>query len=1168
MAEKKNTASWTKVANLLINNPHAEMPKEYGKFFLAQAKAIDQRDNKKKKVQKIPEIENKIKKEKKRRIKAPKAPPTDTISSGMTRPEIFYEFKGNPKFSNPSDIAKIQEQFIEYATDPKRKNVTWVTRSTGMGKNKDQLWSNPTKSVYPQAALGGKFGETHKVDLNIPSHRKKVEVYVPDVKASQDAYHEKMASKRPLKSNPKLMKPRSDLGSIIINAANTYNTNLKRKLTRESIPFKNAKGGQKWRNEQYQQQKIKTRSFVVSGSAIKYFKDQGMSANDAWIAATEARENAIKSLGKRKVVTVTSSAEFEGKHERAARNLYEGLQQRRKEAGYKSVNASDKITDEFIDEVNTKVKGVNKYSWDFKAGALQFLENKQIDWAKSFESGSEPTTLMSDQRLEDTRDWGGKSTLTNYWAENIKQEASGISGDHSFEPDNFANPYPDDYKGPVPITTSGEELGDVSKGRWRQGTETKTIITKSLGGTWGWESATNASVWKEYPGRMISAEQINTGKRITDYNLNPLKISTSPVSSSFSQVVEIGGGTRVEGVAPMIHGEFDDDIATQATETPDTDNVKTSKMSGFNTSVSNADLEEQLLMSEDMVSIEEKAKREGWGVTESKQGEGMLERKRNTNLVESGVHKGLTKESSLKRGNTVITNAFAGLEGSTIDDIAPVSEIRGIVQAGSGNVVGPKVQAVTVPGDVEEVYSGTRVIDKVAKPTRSQVTRMQIQEQIPFESGYEKTLSPEAKARKEAYPPKRNLRVKEHNERKKKGEQQKFIKDLKAKNNALLKAPTIVNAGVQSNPAAALLNPGPNKPTPTNQGASTVKRDKLIVGDIWEQEGYKVVSTNLGGVHGRGLAKQAADMGLITPGHKSFVTSPVIEAKGDPKFNSGVITLAVKGAAPETAKIPGKAFSESTTAGNVKLMQSEVDKLINFARKNPTERINLPFIGLGFGEGDPNVIKPILARAAQEPNIYLVSKDDATVSKYKESFKPGIRADGTKRIDPGKETIEVKQSRVATKESGTPTFTTKGQKTKIAVKEGANKAASILNVAKKGTTKALLPAVGIGSLLVAPAIAEAGIRTWEKATGKKVTGGQRLTQYAREFTGNTKVVSGLDEKPGYFNLLFGDYDREKLLNWSKRRKSGLSGKGNASIINLLKPSTENAWKNRKRTRRN
>ena len=43
MSKKKNTPSWTKVANLLINNPHTEMPKEYGKFFLAEAKAIDKR---------------------------------------------------------------------------------------------------------------------------------------------------------------------------------------------------------------------------------------------------------------------------------------------------------------------------------------------------------------------------------------------------------------------------------------------------------------------------------------------------------------------------------------------------------------------------------------------------------------------------------------------------------------------------------------------------------------------------------------------------------------------------------------------------------------------------------------------------------------------------------------------------------------------------------------------------------------------------------------------------------------------------------------------------------------------------------------------------------------------------------------------------------------------
>tara|TARA_Y100000593_G_scaffold53419_1_gene100062 strand:- start:5738 stop:9289 length:3552 start_codon:yes stop_codon:yes gene_type:complete len=163
---------------------------------------------------------------------------------------------------------------------------------------------------------------------------------------------------------------------------------------------------------------------------------------------------------------------------------------------------------------------------------------------------------------------------------------------------------------------------------------------------------------------------------------------------------------------------------------------------------------------------------------------------------------------------------------------------------------------------------------------------------------------------------------------------------------------------------------------------------KIIVGDIWKQKGFKVVSTNLGGVHGRGLAAQAKQKGLITRFNKSFATSPK---------NSDVITLAVKGNAPETARINvgGKpqAYSEQTSGKNVELLKSEVNELIKFARKNPTKNINLPFIGLGFGEGNPDDILPILREAAKEPNIYLVTKDQKTVEKYKDTFKAGVRSD-------------------------------------------------------------------------------------------------------------------------------------------------------------------------------
>lgn len=160
-----------------------------------------------------------------------------------------------------------------------------------------------------------------------------------------------------------------------------------------------------------------------------------------------------------------------------------------------------------------------------------------------------------------------------------------------------------------------------------------------------------------------------------------------------------------------------------------------------------------------------------------------------------------------------------------------------------------------------------------------------------------------------------------------------------------------------------------------------------IVGDLWAMDGVKVVSTNLGGIHGRGLAKQAADKGLISRNNVDFESSP----------KTDVITLAVKGRAPETAKIPGRAFSEQVTAGNVDLLKSELNKLIRHARQNPTTNFYLPYVGLGFGEGDVSVIGPILEAAAREPNIHIVSKDEATVDRYAGSFAPGVRRDGTTR---------------------------------------------------------------------------------------------------------------------------------------------------------------------------
>lgn len=969
----------------------------------------------------------------------------------------FYEFKGNPTFTDPAIIGKIQSEFIKAASDPMRASVTWITRSEGMGKDKKLMSTIPARDtpshVAPQGAIGGKFGETYRI-----GHKgKPVDVYVPNPKAAATAYYDKKA-KGGIYSDPTKMKPRADLGSIITHAADSYNRNLLAQITDSYEGYTGNPASMI--KEEYEQRKIKTQAFTVDGSRINYYKKQGYSNKDAYKLAKRAVDKEISDLIGRtpnsKTVAITRKGEFEGKHEREARILYEQMGKARALSGVKSflpgigetkTLASDILIDEYIDEVNKVNRETGKalYSDEFKAGARLFLENKEADWIyQTFESATDHPVQLTEDRLQDMRTWGAGSVITSSdhtipkykeipgksgttyvgstlvhaqtisgpeLPENIQLQSTVASGDYGFHVDYSAEGFSEDYKPPTPITTSGDEYPASTDPAV---TKTKTYDASGLHSRQGGYSE-QVAVMKE--------SELISGSRI-------LPIPGSIVTSSFRNVTQLGGET--DEVKSLIYGDFDDDIAgeqvidTQKAEEPDV-NVKGSAAKGSGFAIDNLEWDQltSIKMSEDMMSIEEAGKY--WGT------EGVYSR---------GVNEGLSPETRKSmQGASLITSAFAGMEGGTLDEgkVLDIAEQRAIIQGNiaSINQAANQLQWVSQEGDVDPNLKITGKKDPGGeyKPTRQEILRKEIWDNTPDEIKTEK---------KAGYPGIRNQKIKEYNARKLAGTNDKFFADMAQRNrkNSLITAPIQGAATNRVNPAEAILNPNANKKPVQNPPATpTVKRDKLIVGDIWTQKGYTIVSTNLGGVHGRGLAKQAADQGLIGPGHKSFDTSPVILSKGDPKFDSGVITLAVKGNAPETAKIPGKAFSESTTAGNVALMQSEVNKLINYARKNPTKRFNLPMIGLGFGEGDPNVIKPILAKAAQEPNIYLISKDDKTVAKYKSSFAPGVRSDSTSRktIAPKPESdIVLKKSSILTKEAGKPTFTTKEAKVDKALKTGKN----------------------------------------------------------------------------------------------------------------------------------
>lgn len=174
--------------------------------------------------------------------------------------------------------------------------------------------------------------------------------------------------------------------------------------------------------------------------------------------------------------------------------------------------------------------------------------------------------------------------------------------------------------------------------------------------------------------------------------------------------------------------------------------------------------------------------------------------------------------------------------------------------------------------------------------------------------------------------------------------------------------------------------------------------DDPIIADLWECPGYLVIPTNIDGVHGRGLARQAFDKKLITRYNWDVASSP--------GYPSKIYTLAVKGWAPETALYKGKSWSERVTGRNLALMEGELEALL----KKHTEfgipadnddycHLFIPFLGMGFGEGKASEILPIL-RKFERPWVKFVKPPEGLFAKacYKPSFARGVRRDKTMAV--------------------------------------------------------------------------------------------------------------------------------------------------------------------------
>jgi hypothetical protein len=155
--------------------------------------------------------------------------------------------------------------------------------------------------------------------------------------------------------------------------------------------------------------------------------------------------------------------------------------------------------------------------------------------------------------------------------------------------------------------------------------------------------------------------------------------------------------------------------------------------------------------------------------------------------------------------------------------------------------------------------------------------------------------------------------------------------------------------------------------------------NKVIKGDLFAQPGIPVIPTNMGGVHGAGVAKIAMQKGLIRRGEGPFGFR-----------RNKAVTFPVKYVWYDTCDID--------------LMQHSAFQLMELTRNHPDLTFYIPLVGIGHGEGNPveitnQVLLPILEGT---DNVVLVLPTPEIIAA---SPKGKARTDDTSRKLPVIEAI-------------------------------------------------------------------------------------------------------------------------------------------------------------------
>lgn len=157
---------------------------------------------------------------------------------------------------------------------------------------------------------------------------------------------------------------------------------------------------------------------------------------------------------------------------------------------------------------------------------------------------------------------------------------------------------------------------------------------------------------------------------------------------------------------------------------------------------------------------------------------------------------------------------------------------------------------------------------------------------------------------------------------------------------------------------------------------------RIITGDLWEQDGIKVIPTNLsvnGNGHvimGRGVAKQATEKypwvqrfyGEWIQKHYDFIYQ---------------VPCAPLICVPVKEKWDDKAQLTIISNGLRQLSKT-------YSKLSP---IYLPLLGCGFGELDEQDVCPLMKTILREDRFVLVLRDNTVKEKYPASFRRGARRD-------------------------------------------------------------------------------------------------------------------------------------------------------------------------------